>query len=256
MIADKWSIAGSTETTQREIAGMMPVEVIDSSTASRCPGLTARKERPGPEQELVNWFLGDDRFRPRDGNFLTVFREPRLDFGVPDIVFVEWSGRAIEGWPIERSELQVSDLKLVHFLSTRKSSSFAELESLFTSDLYARLERLVKGGLIQQTRVSVRIRPLSKIFAVRRLIAIEAKIKEWSSVISQARMNTWFAFESYVLVPHVPSVSWFQTTADQLGIGIWAQERGHVAAAQRSSYLSPKSYASWMFNEWAWRASL
>jgi hypothetical protein len=97
-------------------------------------------------------------------------------------------------------------------------------------------------------------RALSRIFAVRAIIAIEAKISEWRAAVQRVFLNTWFASSSYVLVPHIPRRSNLLNHASSRGVGVLSLEN----SAQKlpvSSSMPPRSYASWLFNEWAWKAS-
>jgi hypothetical protein len=65
-------------------------------------------------------------------------------------------------------------------------------------------------------------------------------------------LNTWFASISYLLTPHVPRSEDFRTRASALGVGLWSRKRGIIH--QPSAGTVPRSYASWLFNEWVWKA--
>ena len=78
-------MAASTPDDQRGMKGMT---VLDSHVA--LPGLSFRRARLGPEQELVDWFLERDTVRPCSGERVTIFREPRLASGSPELVGVVW----------------------------------------------------------------------------------------------------------------------------------------------------------------------
>ena len=108
--------------------------------------------------------------------------------------------------------------------------------------------------MVQQQRNSWSARSLSTIFAVRRIISIEAKMNEFSAALEQAYLNTWFASHSYVLLPKVPKKESLINAAKTLGIGIWAKDIELVEAPSQQEIL-PRSYASWLFNEWAWKTA-
>jgi hypothetical protein len=108
--------------------------------------------------------------------------------------------------------------------------------------------------MVRRIRNSWVARPLSHSFAVRRIIAVEAKVAEWAAALDQASLNTWFASESYVLVPHVPRGERLLAAAKSLGVGVWARNSKAKYAVSTSSANLPRSYASWLFNEWVWRA--
>lgn len=86
------------------------------------------------------------------------------------------------------------------------------------------------------------------------MIAVEAKIDEWKAALEQAHLNTWFASESCVLVPRVPRNSELLRTAQELGVRVLARESDQwdIPDPIRSG---PRSYVSWLFNDWAWRAA-
>jgi hypothetical protein len=97
---------------------------------------------------------------------------------------------------------------------------------------------------------------LARIFAVREIVAIEAKIREWSEAIAQARLNTWFASRSFVLVPSVPRRSQLLAEAESSAVGVFSRGPGMSPVVREANRFGlPRSYASWLFNEWVWRSS-
>ena len=94
---------------------------------------------------------------------------------------------------------------------------------------------------------------MAKSFAVRNIIAIEAKVADWQRAARQAYLNTWFTAESYVLLPDAGSDHPLHATAKALGIGVVSQTQGLVRKPC-STESRPRSYAAWLFNEWVWRA--
>jgi hypothetical protein len=95
---------------------------------------------------------------------------------------------------------------------------------------------------------------LRKNFAVRRIVAFEAKISDWRGAIQQAALNKWFASESYILVPRIPARSVIIETAEAAGVGVWIEgEVSPYLVTPRVNSREPLSYASWLFNEWSWR---
>jgi hypothetical protein len=91
-------------------------------------------------------------------------------------------------------------------------------------------------------------------FAVRSIIAFEAKISSWAIAVQQAFINRWFATESYVLVPKHAPLHRLVTVAGDVGVGVWTEgARRPVLRAVKSDARQPVSYASWLFNDWSWR---
>jgi hypothetical protein len=128
------------------------------------------------------------------------------------------------------------------------------LNLLFRAQAEPSLEKLLLAGMIHHSRGNWQSRPLSKIFAVRRIVAVEAKVSEWRAALNQAFLNTWFTPESYILIPTLPRKTALLEAALQRGIRVLCKERTQWDLVP---YVTgaPRSYASWLFNESAWRAS-
>ena len=244
-----------TEQFREERPESMSVSILDQN--SRIHGLRTsfRKHTDGPERELVNWFLEQDAIRTPRGCRTTLFREPRLESGFPDLVAVTWHERTASEWSDARAELTSAEIRVLHYLAHHGPCTEEELSAIFVNRLSLRLDRLLDAETVRRTSSRWVARPLSKIFAVRRLVAIEAKLSQWADVLQQAHLNTWFATESYVLIPKLPRSESFSDSARSQGIGIWTKEHGEVFSASHHGNALPRSYASWLFNEWVWQAA-
>ncbi|HSY46917.1 MAG TPA: hypothetical protein VK800_12765 [Steroidobacteraceae bacterium] len=217
--------------------------------------MITRTATQGPELDVVRAFLERGIGKgPPDAQVL-VFCEPLLETGYPDVVVVHWQRSRAEAWPAARAEITPDDVKLLHFLMGARCVSRDELGQGISPGRRARsLDRLAAADVVTISRRWIRCRPLREIFAVSRIIALEAKISDWRRGLHQAFLNTWFASESFLLLPHLPERSQVMAEAQRIGVGVVvATERlaaPHVAS--RKDRL-PQSYASWLFNEWAWR---
>jgi hypothetical protein len=223
--------------------------IVDSSTTPG-NGVLFRKRRSGPEQDLLDWFLKLHAVKAREGERLTVFREPRLPSGFPDLVVVVWKESVAAKWGAQRRTILPADLRLLQHLATKGPANIATLKSLFGSNTERSLGRLESSEMVFCQRHQWRARALSQIFAIRRIVAIEAKVAEWRAALDQAFINTWFTPESYILVPAVPRGAKLLETALQHGIGVLSKEKPRLVERRLKR---PRSYASWLFNEWAWR---
>lgn len=218
--------------------------------------LPFRTPTHGPELELVHEYLESHIPPPPDGQALTVFLEPAIESGFPDLVAVYWSQRVASFWAACRAELTGSDVRVAHFLATRGASDVDTLEYYFRPRVSCALERLHAANMIRRVGSRWRARPLETIFAVRRLLAIEAKVTNLREGLLQAIQNTWFASESYLLLPKLPRGSALSDEAEKFGVGV--AERGrplHRSGVRPRRKRIPLSYASWLFNEWAWRSA-
>jgi hypothetical protein len=224
--------------------------IVDSKTNPDSSGILFRKGRSGPEQALVDWFLELHSVRPRKGERLTIFREPRLPSGFPDLVVVVWKESVTANWEAERRNITAADLRLMQHLATAGPRNLSHLKSLFGPDTERSLGRLESSDMVVLQKDQWRARALSRTFAIRRIVAIEAKVAEWRAALDQAFVNTWFTTESYVLVPAIPKGASLVETALQHGIGVLSKERPRLVERR---VTQPRSYASWLFNEWTWR---
>ena len=68
----------------------MTPSILDSNSETKGLGVSFRKNVPGPEHELLDWFLEQQPIRAPRGCRATFFREPRLESGFPDLVAVIW----------------------------------------------------------------------------------------------------------------------------------------------------------------------
>lgn len=213
-----------------------------------------RQSRTGPEKELVDWFLEQKLFQPRRGERVTIFREPRLPSGFPDLVAVVWKESVVAAWESARRDLAPVDLRVMHYLATTGSSTCDELLPVFGAGVYTSLERLLAARMIFYKKGSWTGRSLNSVFAARRIVAVEAKVAAWRVAVEQAFLNTWFAPESYILLPSLPRRSSVLEVAHTRGIGVlWREPVGCKMLPQ--SGAAPRSYISWLLNDWAWKVS-
>jgi hypothetical protein len=217
-------------------------------------GVASRVRRQGPEKDLVDWFLGEMPIDVPDGCRLSVFEEPKIESGFPDLVLVIWDENVTQTWHDSRKELRHSDLSVLHCVFQMKRASGFEIQRLVASPVDDSLDRLEAAGMIVKKKGRCSMLPLRQMFAVRRIIAIEAKVNAISSGMHQAALNTWFAHDSILLLPDEPQMG-TESRAGSMGVSIFAKAVGNVLKPA-SSFEEPVSYASWLFNEWAWRASL
>ena len=221
-------------------------------------GLFTRKPVKGPEQELVEHFIPHvtTSFRNKDTS-LAVFYEPKLDTGFPDIVFVEFCADIFSEWKEPRSYLLPVDLKVLHHLYCVGGSNSETLENqlgIKDKNLIISLERLLNSKLIRRYAKQWKPYQLKHTFAIKRIVAVEAKIEDWKSAFQQAEINTWFASESYVLSPVSSPTTRIVNISQRLGLGIYTFCDTHVNQVTQAVKGSlPSCYAAWMFNEWIGR---
>jgi len=211
-----------------------------------------RTPRPGPEADLISSFLSSIPLVHAPDSKVTILREPKLDTGLPDLVLVVWREQRARRWPPERLHLTNQDLRALHFLHQKRRAEEGELARVIGGRNFDSVAaRLLAADVAFQRGAFWLPRSRRVSFASTKIIAIEAKVHGWRAVLRQARANCWFASKSYVLVPRASDAQLLE--ASELGIGVvTASESGVIEwpAVQRPL---PRSYASWVLNDLAWR---
>lgn len=233
-------------------------DALSFSDTNTAIGLKMRKRCEGPESDLVEAFanLAPKRFWSRN-NHIALFFEPLLETGFPDIVICIYDPRHFDEWTSTRPRLQVQDLKVLHHLhlSGPTGVAAASIQLGFDEQLMIQtLENLRDAGLVRPVGKTWRPISIKRAFGIKRLMAIEAKISDWSDVLRQSRTNRWFASETYALSPvQRPSAKVVQRS-EQLGVGIYTCGKSEVIEVCPSIRSPlPSCYASWLFNEWIGR---
>jgi len=217
--------------------------------------LLTRTATDGPELDVVRQFLRSGIGSARPNTRVAVFCEPLLETGYPDVVVVHWQPSRADAWPAARAALTAEDIKLLHFLNGARRVSRDEFGKLSNVRVRERsLDRLTAARVVTVSKRWVRCRPIQEIFAASRIIALEAKVSDWRKGIRQAFLNRWFASESFLLLAKVHEHDRVVEEAQRAGVGVLGatQSLSSPHITPRRDRL-PQSYASWLFNEWAWR---
>lgn len=227
------------------------------STDPYISGPRFRPRREGAEAELVERWLDKNPIEPPEGCHLTVFHEPRIQSGFPDVVLTVWHRETAEHWRDRRPALSQADFQLLQLLVEHGPIRSQQMESICGKQAHQRLEAMARYDLVKLRSDFWRARPVREILAVRSIAAIEAKISARQDVVLQAHANGWFASRTSILIPRLPRTSTLRSEAESRGVGIWTMESGspRLQLAPKRRKL-PRSYVSWLFSEWAWQAGL
>jgi hypothetical protein len=226
------------------------------SSTSSVVHVRSRRARPGPETTLLNAVLKTEFLigRPLPAVF---FHEPDMPTGLPDLVAVYMSNGDVS---MNRNRLHLGEghVRLLHYLHVvRKAPQEKMLADLRISPrkLARLLADLRDAELITVSANMVRPRGLSRVFGVKYIVAIEAKMSNWSRALTQAAANHWFASHSYILIPPTKALSKVTAKASTLGIGVLVFDGADVSVALKPKARKlPGSYGSWLLNEWALRS--
>src|SRR5258705_7157337 len=124
--------------------------VLNRSNAPSNLGAAFRESRPGPERDLVELFLDELPLAVPKGCNTTVFCEPRIESGFPDVVVVIWSTAVARGWVDQRRHLRREDVRLFHFLYQSGPLSNTDLRDRIPGRLSPSLARLEAAELLIQ----------------------------------------------------------------------------------------------------------
>jgi hypothetical protein len=225
---------------------------FDDFSSLKSLGASLRTPTKGPEYLMVKEYI---RKIYEDSAFHSsvIFLEPRIEVSSPDIVIVCLSEKCLLSKPFKEKKLQKNDLRVLHYIFSQETVSSVQVNKIFPRSVNQSLRRLGDSGLIKYELDGWVSENLENIFAIQNLITIEAKMTNWREGLRQAFHNTWFATESYLLLPKQNHAEEILSEASKLGVGILAAD-SPVCFQNSSSKCPPKSYVSWIFNEWAWAA--
>ena len=206
----------------------------------------------GPEHRLVDEFLNQGLPSSLHRSIPAILREPKLPTGYPDlvVVFVPTTLSVILTRPIN---LTSSHFKVLHHIYQSRGISIDTLKDdlAFNRSINKRIvSDLEQCRLIYNQNGVLRAKSLKDIFLARRIVAIEAKISNWHRALSQALANTWFASESYILLPESKNNKLLLLNAKRLGLGVITTNGKNSKIELRSNQNKiPLSYGSWLINE-------
>lgn len=215
--------------------------------------VTHRRPRPGPETDLLDGALRSGLPFGRRGKPV-LLREPEIGTGAPDLVAVYHRHGVAAGRSEALGELH---FRVLHQLWRSGGTSLGELGLLINLSVKA-LERTV-GELLDAELVWARgghlsARSLASIFPARHIIAVEAKVSDWRGAIEQARMNLWFASESYILVPSRINLAPIVECAASVDVGVLGFDGQRTRRWSRPEPRRiPASFGSWVLGEWSVR---
>lgn len=231
----------------------MAFTLVNNENSRNLHDVYFRVPRKGPETELVDVFLDKLRITGLKGDDVVVFQEPRIESGFPDIVIVITSRKTASAWPEARLSLTPFDMRLIHHISENGYCEESELLELFGNGFRDSIDRLHKAKMVRKRGHIWENYSINKIYAVKSIISIEVKIEKTKQALHQAFLNKWFTDKSYVALPRLPRCSHLIETAKKYGVGFCTPEDCVFNLHDRRTSNNPRSYASWLFNEWAWR---
>lgn len=208
-----------------------------------------RRPTPGAEFDLLVNYLKRSLPMPEDSESLAVFIEPRVETGCPDAVAVYWRSSVNAGLS-EWSALTSVDDRILQFVWLEGRTDSARIESALGCAAARRARELVTMGFLSERSAGLAVDDGGLVLS--RLIAIEAKIGGPAAALAQAARNTWYASESYVLMPSLPATKALCDRYQACGVGIVtpSDEIASPSVPARKFGL-PQSHLTWRFNRLA-----
>lgn len=219
-------------------------------------GLYTRTVTEGDELELVKAFIDyyiHGFLKNNKVNNLAVFVEPKVASGFPDIVFASYSAKILDDWSDEREKLDTNDLKVLSHLILSEGCSGDDLMmglKLREKDVLQALEDLLDSKMIWRSQGLWRPVDMKKIYHIKKLVSVEAKMTDMKKVAEQSLINTWFASQSYALINTAnPQASTIKSFEKQ-GTGLYCKRKSFKKVVEAQKLKLPSSYLSLQFNEW------
>lgn len=212
----------------------------------------ARAPVEGPERDLLSKALANGLLKKRRLERYAYF-EPKMPTGYPDLLVAYVSPGRTRPLKVRR-QLTVTHLRLaqqIHHDRGTHLQRLADVLRLSKKNLEALTTDLSRAGLVRKRGGFITMCSMRQVFPVRHILAIECKVADWRRAMRQAVANTWFASESYILIPRTTSISTVKAECGRVGIGVIVFEDGkvHIEQSSRKTPL-PASYGSWIVNEW------
>lgn len=218
--------------------------------------LRYKKEISGPESDFINSFLSNYKQEYSDDKkTMTIFSEPFVGSGFPDLVMVRWDNEKPKKWNEERNNISNIDLKIIHHMMV--NPGIYSIENLKLQLGYSEkiisgsVQRMKDAGLIREDKKGlIRIGNKKELFFIQSIIAIEAKMKNWKKAFIQAEANQWFSSESYVLLPDFIITEAIISHANLSTAGLISfGDDGIKILKKPEKRKMPVSFCSWIFNE-------
>lgn len=219
-------------------------------------GLFTRPTTQGDELELVEEFIDyyiHTFLKNNKVNNLAVFIEPKVASGFPDIVFASYSPKILDNWSEEREKLTVNDLKVMsHLIMTGGSTGNDLISGLKMSEKVTlqSIENLLDANMICRIHGLWKPADIRKIYNIKKLVSVEAKMTDMKKVAEQSLINTWFASQSYALINSANPQSGTIKNFQRQGIGLYCKKKSFKKIVEARKLNLPSSYQSLQFNEW------
>jgi predicted transcriptional regulator len=218
------------------------------------------KQRQTQELFFLERFIESNFF----SNFITeedsyiLLQEPFTGFGYTDLVCIIWNKNSFNNWNMERNNLLIDDIRILHHLyRIKKYKSALELRTelgFSQKKIVSSLLKLFDAGLIiSSSNDKYKICKKSDIFHIKKIISIEAKLQDWRRALNQTINNSYYSSESYTLFPENKISDRMIKNYNQYDVGIISFNESSRILKQSKKNTIPSTFNSWLFNEYIGR---
>jgi predicted transcriptional regulator len=218
------------------------------------------KQRQTQELSFLKKFIESNFFSNfiEENDDFTLLQEPFTGFGYTDLVCIIWNKNNFNNWNAARNNLLIIDIKILHHLyRIKKYKSALELRielGFSQKEIISSLARLFDAGLISSgSDDKYRIRKKSDVFYIKKIVSIEAKLKNWRGALNQTINNFNYSSESYTLFPENKISDNMIKNYNQYDVGIISfNETSRILKYSKKNTI-PLTFHSWLFNEYIGR---
>jgi predicted transcriptional regulator len=218
------------------------------------------KQQPTQEFFFLEKFIKSNFFSDyitKDDDFI-LLQEPFTGFGYTDLVCIVWSKNSFGNWNMARNNLLLDDIKILHHLyRIKKYKSALELKIELGGSqkkIISSLLKLFDAGLIfSSSDGRYKICKKSDIFHIKKIVSIEAKLKDWRRALNQTINNFYYSSESYTLFPENKISDNMIKNYNHYDVGIISFSESSRILKQSKKNTIPSTFNSWLFNEYIGR---
>ncbi len=218
-------------------------------------------QRPTGEYTFLDKFLESgyfDKFQNKKYN-ITLIHEPFTQLGYTDLVCIRWNKEIGENWKADRNKLVKNDIKILHHLYNCRI--FKTVEEIVgdlgfsIQQVNKTLSRLSKAEIITINKLGkVKIKPISEIFFINEIIAVEAKLRDWKRALEQSQNNVLYASKSFSLFPEKTINKNLIKNYKMTDVGVLSFDSTYHELIKPKKNKIPTAITSWYFNEYIGRS--
>ncbi len=188
-------------------------------------------------------------------------KEFRTGYGFPDLLRIEYDKKVVMR---RRRNPNLRNLKhfdtdcayMMAYLSEKRWIKLSTLKSkatLYNGSINVIIEKLRERGLVVKRGDKIKSKPRREIFAIKSIVAIEAKLRQWKRAVLQAQRHLWFTNNSNILIPTncCTQVNTIIDSCKKYHVGLIAlsEDRKILTIVKRGKRKPYNTHLAWLLNE-------